>query len=408
MTMMMISVIGYLMYQELQFSNLSSLLFYLYTGRNLSTTNARNLLFFSTTTKMKWLRFLLFAEFLSTFLLVVAGSFYRCNLPSNDDGRKLVIATCDTRSGYKEFHAMKVWNVTGSLLRRDGLLMTNVCKGENWGMLGFLTKPLLYARFLEKYLTRPNAKKIHAILMDSDTFWSVASVGRIWANYDCARDGKDLVISTEMSCWVGRYCNQTDIDRCYSDTTKMVSYSPFANSGVVMGRVDEVVKMLDYVVAHNRSYYTTYGRKHKFDDQYAIADYAIKVAPEVSALDYHQLISASCSIHAPGDPPDEGWPFLCKNRNGTLSHSCHIYNNLLKRQGHFAVDASSCQAYRKIFEGMALQAELGTLSSHPLIWHGNGIMICSMHSHATINESYCRCGQEDLCRSRLSILQMLP
>lgn len=298
--------------------------------------------------------------------------FYRCNLPANADGRELVVATCDTRSGYKEFHAMKVWNVTGNLLQRGGLSMINVCKGENWGMLGFLTKPLLYARFLKQFLTHPNAKKMHAILMDSDTFWSVASVGQIWANYDCARDGKDLVVSTEMSCWVGRYCNQTDIDRWYSDTKRMVSYSPFANSGVVMGRVDEVVKMLDYVVTHNRSYYTTYGRKHKFDDQYAIADYAIKVAPEVSSLDYHQLISASCSIHAPGDPPDEGWPFLCKNRNGTLSQSCHIYNNLLKRQGHFAVDVNSCQAYRKIYDGMALQEELGTLSSHPLIWHGNG------------------------------------
>ena len=49
--------------------------------------------------------------------------------------------------------------------------------------------------------------------------------------------------------------------------------------------------MLEYVVAHNKSYYITYTKKHKFDDQYAIADYAIKIAPHEVALDYHQQVS---------------------------------------------------------------------------------------------------------------------
>jgi hypothetical protein len=36
--------------------------------------------------------------------------------------------------------------------------------------------------------------------------------------------------------------------------------------------------LLEYVVTHNQSYFITY-HKLKFDDQYAIADYAINVAP---------------------------------------------------------------------------------------------------------------------------------
>ncbi len=139
-----------------------------------------------------------------------------------------------------------------------------------------------------------------------------------------------------------------------------------------MGRLQEVIDMLDFVIVHNKSCYTTYGKKYKFDDQYAIADYAITVKPAVAALDYHQLISASASIHAPGDPPDEGWPFLCRNRSGTLSFSCHIYTNLVRRQGHFSIDHSTCMAQRKLNPGMALREELGTLSKTPLIWHGNG------------------------------------
>lgn len=158
----------------------------------------------------------------------------------------------------------------------------------------------------------------------------------------------------------------------------MTSYSPFVNSGVVMGKISEIVKMLDYVVVNNRSYYTTYGRKHKFDDQYAIADYAIKVAPQVTALDYHQSISASCSIHAPGDPPDEGWPFLCRNRNGTLSFSCHIWNGPVRKQGHFSVNKDSCLAHRQVHKGMVLEQELRTLDETPLVWHGNGKLPCTV------------------------------
>lgn len=294
-----------------------------------------------------------------------------CDGRSRED-RKLLVATCDTRSGWKEFHAMKVWNITGENLRHEGLPMKNVCKGENWGRLGFLTKPLLYLNYIKQFLGQPNADKTHIILMDSDTFWSSPSVVQIWGNYDCARGNKNLVVSTEMSCWVGRYCTQADLDRWYNNPDMIPSYSPFVNSGVIMGQIEKVAQMLEYVIVNNHSYYTTYGKKYKFDDQYAIADYALKVAPHDCAIDYHQLISASCSIHAPGDPPDEGWPFLCKNRNGTFSFSCHIYNNLIRRQGHFAINSSDCQAYRLITSGMALTEELETLSRTPLIWHGNG------------------------------------
>ena len=306
----------------------------------------------------------------------------RCNLsllpcnyePNGSENRRMLAITCDTRSGWKEFHAMKVWNVTGKHLRENGILMKNVCRGENWGKLGFLTKPLLYKKFLQQFLLSYSDQKnlLHVILMDSDTFWAAQNENHIWRNYDCARGGRHLVVSTEMSCWVGRYCNQDDLNRWYNDSSKFPSYSPFVNSGVVIGRVDVVIEMLDYVITHNQSYYTTYGRKHKFDDQYAIADYSLRVSPERVAIDYHQLISASCSIHAPGMPPDEGWPFLCKNRNGSLSFSCHIYNNLLRRLGHFVLDKSNCLVQRTVNDRMTLSVELSTLATEPIIWHGNG------------------------------------
>lgn len=44
--------------------------------------------------------------------------------------RTLHVAVCDTRSGWKEFQALKIWNVTGAALRDQGVRMSNVCKGE--------------------------------------------------------------------------------------------------------------------------------------------------------------------------------------------------------------------------------------------------------------------------------------
>lgn len=55
--------------------------------------------------------------------------------------------------------------------------------------------------------------------------------------------------------------------------------------------------------------------------------------------------------------------------------SCHIYTNLVRKQGHFHVNPSSCMVERRTHEGMVLRDELQTLASDPLIWHGNGKII---------------------------------
>lgn len=319
-----------------------------------------------------------FVSFLFFVLVAVsyrsAGEKYRpCPLRTGVELRRLFVATCDTRVGWKEFNALKVWNITGLSLRVEGLSMKNVCKGENWGKLGFLTKPLLYLRYIRSIMSDfADNSSNYIILMDSDTFWSSDSIAKIWNKFDCARNGKPVILSTEMSCWVGRYCVDEDLSRWYNNSgLDTPSYSPFVNSGVIMGKVEEVARMLEYVVLHNSSYYTTY-HKLKFDDQLAIADYAINVAPTVVALDYHQQLSASSSIHAPGNPPDEGWPFVCKSRNLELTKSCHNYTPLLRRLGHFAVNKDTCLAERRQWPGMPLDEELASLAADPVIWHGNG------------------------------------
>jgi hypothetical protein len=247
--------------------------------------------------------------YLTYIILINCIDYVPCPAKSEVETRELYVATCDTRTAWKEFHALKVWNVTGNnlsinllsitlsiflsinisitnqsnylsglQLAKQGVHMINACKGKNWGNHGYLSKPLYYlgiyismylsnyaSNYLSNYLNiyqldflRSLPKKsalggdVHVILMDSDTFWASSNLSEIWQKYDCTRGSKHAVLSTEMSCWVGRYCTIEDVNRWlvfyvsislsisnlsiyrYDKPHLIPSYSPFANSGIVM------------------------------------------------------------------------------------------------------------------------------------------------------------------------------
>lgn len=43
---------------------------------------------------------------------------------------------------------------------------------------------------------------VFAIMLDSDTLWSISDVDVLWSKFDLVRGERDLVVSTEMNCWV--------------------------------------------------------------------------------------------------------------------------------------------------------------------------------------------------------------
>jgi hypothetical protein len=340
--------------------------------------------------------------------------FVPCKAPSSVEleVRDLHVATCDSREGWKEFMALRTWNATGyplhtidastndaTLNPQGSIPMTNVCKAHKWE--GFLTKPLLYLEWIKSLpIKSARGGENHVILMDSDTFWSPSNTNDIWKKYDCARNNKDILMSTEMSCWVGRYCTDEDIQKYYNNTGSTPSYSPFLNSGVVMGTVTSIRSMLEYVITNNSTYFIKHV-KTKFDDQFAYTDYAFKVNPDNVALDYHQQLFASFSIHAPGDPHEEGWPFACRSLDtddrwaNHVCPSCPNWTKLLNKQGFWQFEENSCKVYRKTWDKMPLEKELKTLATDPIIWHGNGAGKWSFYHYA--HESYiCALRKRDL------------
>lgn len=67
------------------------------------------------------------------FCISIAVDYVPCPRKAGPEIRELFVATCDTRSGWKEFQALKGWNVTGyDLNKREHLGMRNVCIGRNY------------------------------------------------------------------------------------------------------------------------------------------------------------------------------------------------------------------------------------------------------------------------------------
>ena len=64
-------------------------------------------------------------------LLLNSKKYESCLSKKHKETRRLFVATCDTRSGWKEFVSLKTWNITGYSLRNQGVTMMNVCSGKN-------------------------------------------------------------------------------------------------------------------------------------------------------------------------------------------------------------------------------------------------------------------------------------
>ena len=238
--------------------------------------------------------------------------------------------------------------------------MLNVCYGVLWE--GFVTKLYYYLNHI-RTLPKISSKggRVHVLLMDSDTMFATEELKSIWERYDCARQGKDLLLATEMNCWVGRHCTDEDLRRFYHSELSP-SYSPFINACAAMGTIDELVRILDYIVAHNYNYYISLPNgRTRFDDQFALADYYSSRANGSIALDYHQQLFGALTSFGYDVEYAQMRPFVCRNSSGHIVHDCFEFTAELYRRGFYAVDNSTCRMIRNVSDTMYLENEMRTL-----------------------------------------------
>jgi hypothetical protein len=308
------------------------------------------------------------------------------------DARVLHTAVCNTRA--KGIYMDGAWNSTGNRLISSSppgrVTMDNACALTRWG--GFLTKPLKYREYVSKLLSAYKARGLDpdesavVMLTDSDTMWSVRDVETVLRKYDCVRRGRHLVMATETSCWVGRYCLKEDIDLFYSQL-QSTSYSSFMNSGLLIGAPTAVLSLLEDIIVNNATYVVPkYMGSLKYDDQYAFAHYMRK-HPEAVALDYHQVLFGSFSIAAVS-PRNHTVPFVCEvdaqqgsEMGGAFHYNCDETTPRVIKHGVYAFDEKQCTVVRdasKMKDVAVLPIDkaaykvLSTLAPDPIIWHGNG------------------------------------
>lgn len=56
---------------------------------------------------------LIYFSIIFNIILINCIDYVPCPVSNHIETRELYVATCDTRTAWKEFHALKVWNVTG-------------------------------------------------------------------------------------------------------------------------------------------------------------------------------------------------------------------------------------------------------------------------------------------------------
>lgn len=244
--------------------------------------------------------------------------------------------------------------------------MLNLCTSIKWE--GFRTKIQTYHQYLSLHCN--SSAFTHVLITDSDVFWSARSLRHIWQNYDCARQGKDLVFSSESSCWLDRPCHEEDFGSFYGylfqNSTTPIPINAFINSGMIMGRKDLVFKLIEYI---NRDSLTV----ENFNDQRSATNYSAEILSlNEFAVDYHQFLSAACLFVFP-HPHGSGFYSCVSLDQKTYIHRCVPYPvQSFINEGFFLINEKTCLAERNITSRVAHREELSDLSFTPIVWHGMG------------------------------------
>jgi hypothetical protein len=236
--------------------------------------------------------------------------------------RHIYIFVMDSRKGKSLFEYMTPWILSTSKLKESpSVHMIHV--GNKWDRKSdakFYAKPSNYLRYANAAIEAEKAagrdvNNAYGMLLDSDIFWSNPSVEELFQRYECSRDGRELVVSTELNCWLGRYCKLSDIEQLYATTPN--AYSVFVNSGAMIGTIQSIQLLLVNITESKDMYFIENGiGKRKYDDQFAVSVYALE-RPSLVALDVHQHLFATYTMldHATNasDVKNKNWPFVCRD-----------------------------------------------------------------------------------------------
>ena len=186
------------------------------------------------------------------------------------------VISCDTRTSVQQ-HRLE-----GNKSHLTHLFKsTNICYDEAWKGNGM--KMEMYHSFAVN--VSQNAKLFECepvlIFIDGDVLFN-NEIDRQLLQQKWLDINADIVLSTEMSCWIGRDCTLIDFQALYAPTTTTdTGESIFINSGAFMGRPAALIDFLGKAIALRNSFmkipnsHKNWQFRFRFDDQYAITQIAM-------------------------------------------------------------------------------------------------------------------------------------
>jgi len=292
----------------------------------------------------------------------------------------------DSRKGKSLFEYMTPWMLSTSKLKESpNVHMIHV--GNKWDRRSdskFYAKPLNYLRYANAAVKAEqeagrDVNNAYGMLLDSDIFWSNPSLDDLFQRYECTRQGRELVVSTELNCWLGRYCKLADVQQLYANTPN--AYSVFVNSGAMIGTIQSIQLLLTNITESKDMYFieNSIGRR-KYDDQFAVSVYALE-RPSMVALDVHQHLFATYTMldHETNQShhKNKNWPFVCRSSDepdGKILMKCADHTTKSFQTGSIFFDNKKCAVRRHSAraKGSKIFPVAETLDDHPVLWHGNG------------------------------------
>ena len=269
--------------------------------------------------------FYLFLHFIFHFLHYQARPYPICQEVKDNihyPNRHIYIFVMDSRKGKALYQYMTPWILSTTKLKESSNVhMIHV--GNKWDRKSaskFYAKPTNYLKYVNAAIVAEqeagrSLDNAHGMLLDSDIYWSNPTLDELFQRYECTRNGKELVISTELNCWLGRYCNLNDVQQLYGTTPN--AYSVFVNSGAMIGTINSIRLLLQNITISKDMYFIENSiGKRKYDDQFAVSVYALE-RPSMVALDIHQHLFATYTMldHRTNqsDKKNQNWPFVCRN-----------------------------------------------------------------------------------------------
>lgn len=273
-----------------------------------------------------------------------------------------------------------VWkSSTRGFINDNNVKIDIIGSGVNWNVDKLYNKPKYFLKYIQNIMAIDSAaaNDSYAILVDSDTFFVTSSLCEIWSRFDFVRKGKEVVVSTEFNCWMGNFCNSTQIERFYNTTE--YGRSVFINSGAIMGNIFELERMLINITKAKSLYeVVTFQNTVEYRDQNAVTIF-LQEHSHIVALDTSQYLFANFPIMIAPTNIGRSRKFgVCKesdNSNSAVSHKCIYAEWQLHQNKGYIFDEGTCTLSRN-FEVLRkipiLFNAVKDLSPTTLLWHGNG------------------------------------